>query len=299
MEKQELTVKDFFARESVSNKFKELLGKKAVGFVTSVLQITNQNAMLSKATPISIYNASAMAATLDLPINQNLGFAYIVPYNEKYKDTQGQWQSRCNAQFQIGWKGLVQLAQRSGQYTAINVVEVYENQFQSFNALTEELKADFEIDGEGRVVGYVAYFRLLNGFEKTCYWSIAKVEKHGKKYSKTFENSNSAWKTDFDAMAKKTVLKNTISKWGILSIEMQSAVIADQAVINDIDTMDVTYSDAGENTQIEEQKDVLMDNDLQAVIENINSGNLTIEGLQEQFEVSNMQLKVIEDGIKK
>jgi recombination protein RecT len=291
-----VTVKDFFAREDVSNKFKELLGKKSVGFITSVLQITNQNAMLAKATPISIFNASAMAATLDLPINQNLGFAYIVPYNEKYKDAQGQWQSRCNAQFQIGWKGLVQLAQRSGQYTAINVVEVYENQFVSFNALTEELKANFEIDGDGKVVGYVAYFRLLNGFEKTCYWSISKVEKHGKKYSKTFENSNSAWKTDFDSMAKKTVLKNTISKWGILSIEMQSAVVADQAVINDVETLDVTYADAGESATIE-LKESISDDELLDVIENIKSGNLNLEALQLQYEISEEQLKTIQDAL--
>jgi recombination protein RecT len=291
-----VTVKDFFAREDVSNKFKELLGKKAVGFVTSVLQITNQNAMLAKATPISIFNASAMAATLDLPINQNLGFAYIVPYNERYKDAQGQWQTRCNAQFQIGWKGLVQLAQRSGQYTAINVVEVYENQFVSFNALTEELKADFEIDGDGKVVGYVAYFRLLNGFEKTCYWSMAKVEKHAKKYSKTFDNENSAWKTDFDSMAKKTVLKNTISKWGILSIEMQNAVVADQAVINDVETLDVTYSDAGESVNIQ-IKESIAEDELIDVIENIKSGNLNLEALQLQYEISEEQLKTIQDAL--
>jgi recombination protein RecT len=293
--KNELTVKDFFARNEVKSKFEQLLGKKSVGFVTSVLQITSQNALLSKANPMSIFNASAMAATLDLPINQNLGFAYIVPYNEKYKDAQGQWQSRCNAQFQIGWKGLVQLAQRSGQYTAINVVEVYENQFKSYNALTEELKADFETDGDGKVVGYVAYFRLLNGFEKTCYWSIAKVEKHAQKYSKTYANNNSAWKTDFDAMAKKTVLKNTISKWGILSIEMQSAVVADQAIINDVETLDVTYSDAGESTIIE-TKETISDDELIDVIENIKSRNITLEALQIQYDVTDEQIKTIQDA---
>ncbi len=295
MSKNELSVKDFFARDEVKGKFEQLLGKKSVGFVTSVLQITNQNAMLAKATPISIFNASAMAATLDLPINQNLGFAYIVPYNEKYKDAQGQWQSKCNAQFQIGWKGLVQLAQRSGQYTAINVVEVYENQFKSFNGLTEELKADFEVDGDGKVVGYVAYFRLLNGFEKTCYWSISKVDKHAQKYSKTYSNANSAWKTDFDAMAKKTVLKNTISKWGILSIEMQSAVVADQSVINDVETLDVTYSDAGKDMVIE-SKEVLEDSEIVDVIANIKSGNVTLESLQENYSLSDEQIKTIEDA---
>ena len=291
----EITVKEFFSREDVKGKFQELLGQKSVGFLTSVLQITNQNSLLSKATPVSIYNSAAMAATLDLPINQNLGFAYIVPYNEKYKDAQGQWQQRCVAQFQIGWKGLVQLAQRSGQYKSINVVEVYENQFKKYNALTEDLDADFEIDGNGQVVGYVAYFRLLNGFEKTVYWSKSKVEQHGKKFSKTYENSNGVWKSNFDAMAKKTVLKSAISKWGILSIEMTKAIVSDQAVINDVDTLDVTYSDAGESATIE-VKETISDDELVDVIENIKSGNITIESLQNQYEVSDEQLKTIQDA---
>lgn len=291
----ELTVKDFFSREDVKGKFHELLGTKSVGFLTSVLQITNQNALLSKATPVSIYNSAAMAATLDLPINQNLGFAYIVPYNEKFKDAQGQWQQRCVAQFQIGWKGLVQLAQRSGQYKAINVVEVYENQFKKYNALTEELDADFEIDGTGLIVGYVAYFRLLNGFEKTVYWSKTKVEQHGKKFSKTYENSNGVWKSNFDAMAKKTVLKSAISKWGILSIEMTKAVVADQSEIKDFETLDVDYKDAGESVAIE-IKESISDDELVDVIENIKSGNITIESLQNQYEVSDEQLKTIQDA---
>ena len=291
----EITVKEFFSREDVKGKFQELLGQKSVGFLTSVLQITNQNSLLSKATPVSIYNSAAMAATLDLPINQNLGFAYIVPYNEKYNDAQGQWQQRCVAQFQIGWKGLVQLAQRSGQYKSINVVEVYENQFKKYNALTEDLDADFEIDGNGQVVGYVAYFRLLNGFEKTVYWSKSKVEQHGKKFSKTYENSNGVWKSNFDAMAKKTVLKSAISKWGILSIEMTKAIVSDQAVINDVDTLDVTYSDAGESATIE-VKETISDDELVDVIENIKSGNITIESLQNQYEVSDEQLKTIQDA---
>ena len=291
----EITVKEFFSREDVKGKFQELLGQKSVGFLTSVLQITNQNSLLSKATPVSIYNSAAMAATLDLPINQNLGFAYIVPYNEKYKDAQGQWQQRCVAQFQIGWKGLVQLAQRSGQYKAINVVEVYENQFKKYNALTEELEADFEIDGNGQVVGYVAYFRLLNGFEKTVYWSKSKVEQHGKKFSKTYENSNGVWKSNFDAMAKKTVLKSAISKWGILSIEMTKAVVSDQAVINDVDTLDVTYSDAGESAVIE-AKETISDDELVDVIENIKTGNITLEALQLQYDVTEEQIKTIQDA---
>lgn len=233
------TIKGFFEQEQVKNRFAEMLGKRANQFISSVLQITANNSMLKGSEPMSVYNSALMAATLDLPINQNLGFAWIVPYKRKFKDDSG-WKEVVEAQFQIGYKGLVQLAQRTGQYTSINVIEVYENQFESFNTLTEEIKADFSKVGEGKVVGYVAFFRLLNGFEKTCYWTLQKVNAHAKKYSKSFDNSTSPWKTNFDEMAKKTVLKSTLSKWGILSIEMQTAVRVDQAIIKD---------EAGENVQ--------------------------------------------------
>ena len=233
MSTNQVSVKDFFLRDDVKKKFQELLGQKSVGFITSVMQVVNNNKLLQSASPASIYNAAAMAATLDLPINQNLGLAWIVPYGNQ-------------AQFQLGWKGYVTLAHRSGQYKSIGVVDVYENQFKSFNRLTEELEADFTIQGEGNIVGYAAYFKLINGFEKTSFWTIEEVKRHGKKFSKTFNQANGVWGSSFDAMAKKTVLKNTLAKWGILSIEMQNAVIADQAIINDVDTLDVEYVDGGE-----------------------------------------------------
>lgn len=221
-------IKTFFEREGVKQKFQEMLGKRAPQFITSVLQIATSNKLLESADPLSIYNSAAIAATLDLPLNNNLGYAWIVPYAGK-------------AQFQMGYKGFVQLAQRTGQYLRINVVAVYTNQFKSWNALTEELEADFSIEGEGAVVGYCAYFRLVNGFEKVVYWSIEKVKAHGKKYSKSF--GNGPWKDEFDKMAMKTVLKATLSAWGILSIEMQTAIKVDQAVINNTDATDITYID--------------------------------------------------------
>ena len=240
--KIENTIKTFFEKPAVKNRFAEMLGKRSNQFISSVLQITANNSMLKNADPISVYNSALMAATLDLPINQNLGFAWIVPYGKA-------------AQFQLGVKGLVQLAQRSGQYLNINVIEVYENQFISFNTLTENLTANFDLPGEGKIIGYAAYFKLINGFEKTCFWTTEKVIQHGKKYSKSFNNG--PWKNEFDAMAKKTVLKSTLSKWGILSIEMQTAVKIDQAVINDDQGNDVTYVDHEEikaNPEIERLK---------------------------------------------
>lgn len=232
MSENQLAIKKFFAGDAVKRKFEELLQKRSSAFITSVLQVVSNNSLLQKSTPESIYNCACVSATLDLPINNALGFAWIVPYGNQ-------------AQFQIGWKGFVQLAKRSGQYLAINATEVYENQFISYNQLTEELQADFSIRGSGAVVGFAAYFKELNGFEKTCFWYTEQVIDHAKRFSKTYNSSNSVWKSDFNAMAKKTVLKNTLSKWGTLSIEMQTAQIVDQSVINDAETLDVDYVDEG------------------------------------------------------
>lgn len=218
MENQ-LTTKKLFGRQSTQQRFEKILGDKAQGFISSVLQVVNGNKLLQKASPETVLNAAATAASLDLPINPNLGFAWIVPY-------------KGQAQFQMGYKGFVQLALRTGQYSRINVVQVYQNQFKSFNRLTEELIANFDMIGEGEIVGYASYFKLNNGMEKMTYWSKEEVLKHAKKYSKSFNTSHSPWndKDQFDAMAMKTVLKNMISKWGIMSIEMQTAQLADQSV---------------------------------------------------------------------
>ncbi len=214
------TAKDLFSQVNVKQRFEEMLGDKAPGFISSVLQVVNNNKLLANAKPVTVLNAAAVAATLDLPINQSLGFAYIVPY-------------RNEAQFQIGYKGFIQLALRSGQYKKINAVPLYENQFKSFNILTEELDADFTLEADGEVVGYVAFIKLLNGFEKLIYWSKIKVINHAKKYSKSYGKSNNGWNDPdtFNAMALKTVIKNIISHYGIMSIEMQTAQLSDQAVI--------------------------------------------------------------------
>lgn len=268
----QVTTKDYFAKPAVVKKFNELLGNRSTQFITSVLQVVNSNRLLQNATPDSVYTAAATAAILDLPINQNLGFAWIVPY-------------KGNAQFQIGWKGLVQLAQRTGQYKHINVIEVYDNQFKSYNTLTEELDADFSLDGDGKVIGYVAYFKLKNGFEKTDYWSVEKVKAHALKYSQAYKSASgvSPWKDadQFHAMAKKTVLKNCLSKWGILSVEIQTATIADQAVIKDVDTMDVNY----------------IDNELEAVNKEAERIELLIQNCNNKAELMNLRESFIMDEV--
>lgn len=236
-ELQKLSPKQFLSQDNVKKKFEELLGKRAAQFLTSVLQIVTQSEMLSKADPSSIYNAAATAATLDLPLNQNLGFAYIIPYNNK---------AGCVAQFQMGYKGFIQLCLRSGQFKTISACPVYEGQLIEMNPLTGYV-FDFTKKESETVIGYAAYFGLVNGFEKTLYMSLAEVNKHGQRYSQTFKKGFGLWKDDFEAMAIKTVLKLLLSKYAPMSVEMQRAVVADQAIVNDVETEDVTYIDNEED----------------------------------------------------
>jgi recombination protein RecT len=233
-------VKQMFERPDVQAKFKELLGKRSSSFCTSVLQIVASNPMLSKADAGSIYQAAAVAATLDLPLNNNLGFAYIVPYNNRQPDGT----TKTVAQFQMGYKGFIQLAQRSGQFKSIYASPIFKGQVVNENPL-DGYEFDFSIKSDV-LIGYAAKFKLLNGYEATLYMSIEQLKKHGGKYSKTFNNKGGLWNTDFDAMASKTVLKLLLSKFAPLSIDMQRAVITDQALVNDADTVDVTYIDHDE-----------------------------------------------------
>lgn len=227
MENQ-LTVKGFFERDIVQNKFKELLGKKSQGFITSVLQVVNSNDLLKKATPESIFNAAATAATLDLPINNNLGFAYIIPFKTKQQD--GSFKDV--AQFQIGYKGFIQLAQRSGQFKTISATPIFDGQIVEENPLTGFV-FDFKAKKSDKIIGYASYFELLNGFNKTLYVPVEQMEAHGKRFSQTYKKGFGLWKDDFDSMAIKTVIKLLLSKFAPLSIEMQQAIIMDQSVVKD------------------------------------------------------------------
>ena len=216
--------------ERTQDYLRQVLGKNATGFVTSLTSIVSNNANLQRCEPLSLMYVGIKAAALNLPLDPNLGFAYAIPYkNNKTGKTE--------AQFQIGWKGVVQLAIRSGQFKAINVTDVREGEYQGEDLLTGELRLA-PVDGREQraVVGYAAYMRLVNGFEKSVYWSREKVEAHARTYSQTLSSEKeyirkqSKWTTDFDAMAKKTVLKMLLSKYAPLSIEMRDAIQADQAV---------------------------------------------------------------------
>lgn len=231
------TAKELFSTPNIRKRFEEILGKRAAAFMTSVLQVVAGNEKLQKADPQSIYHAAAVAATLELPVNQNLGFAYIIPYEISYKDEGGNWQKRLVAQFQLGYKGFIQLAQRSGKFQSLEAKPVYDGQvvdddsFLGYHFNWKAKKSD-------TVIGYAAYFKLLNGFEKYLLMDLVDLQKHGAKYSKTFSSKDqkirdkSLWTTDFDAMATKTVIKLLLSRFAPLSIEMERAIETDQAVIS-------------------------------------------------------------------
>lgn len=201
-----------FKQDSVQARFQRMLGKKAPGFISSVLTVVSQNKLLQNVDMRTVLSAASIAASLDLPILPSLGRAWIVPY-------------KGVAQFQIGYLGYVELAQRSGLYKSINVNTVYEGEVVKWNKFTEELTyGEQESDA---AIGYCASFELLNGFRKVVYWTKDAVIKHAKRFSKSYNSSSSPWQSDFDAMAMKTVLAYTLRHWGPMSIEMQKAMAED------------------------------------------------------------------------
>ncbi|AXM89362.1 recombinase RecT [Anoxybacillus ayderensis] len=220
---QGVTLKQLLNSESMKKRFEEVLGKRAQQFATSILNLYNSEKMLQKCEPMSIISSAMVAASLDLPVDKNLGYMYIVPYG-------------TTATPIMGYRGYIQLALRTGQYKHINVIEVYEGELQKWDRLTEEFEMDSKQKKSDVVVGYAAYFELINGFRKTVYWTREQIEAHRKKYSK----SDFGWKNDFDAMAKKTVLKSLLSKWGILSIEMQNAFNEDEKEVDTKEVKDIT-----------------------------------------------------------
>jgi len=246
---KDLQLKDLVNAEYTKKRFAEVMGEKSAAFLASIMNATRTNPALADADPKSVLSSAMVAATLDLPIDGSLGFAAIVPYRNKGKAV---------AQFQIMTKGFIQLALRTGQYKAINVGPVYADEYHGTNPITGEVDIRHVVNGirelfdESQAVGYVCYFRLMNGYECTRFWTVEEIKAHGKKYSKSFGNEYGLWQTNFPAMAAKTVLKNTLSKWGILSTTMQMAIKTDQAAVADTDgELQVDYVDAVDQEQIE------------------------------------------------
>lgn len=220
----------------------QVLAEKKSAFVNNITALVANDVKLQACEPISLMYAGIKATALDLPLDTNLGFAYVIPYNNRKA-------GKMEAQFQIGYKGFIQLAIRSGQFKTLNVTDVKEGELKEINLLTGEISFEARPNrDELKTIGYVAYFRLINGFEKTLYMDAKEMEKHAKTYSQTYSSNKdyvrnaSKWATDFDAMAKKTVIKLLLSRYAPLSVEMQSAITSDQAVMDDKGTHYVDHT---------------------------------------------------------
>lgn len=187
------------------------------------------------------------AAVLKLPINKSLGFAYIISYNNNKKQGDGSWQKVATPTFQIGYKGYIQLAMRTGQYKFINADKVFEGELRNVNKLTGEI--DFSgTRTSDKAVGYFAYIEMINGYSKTLYRTTEDITAHAKRFSKSYGSKSSPWETDFDAMALKTVLSNLLSHYGFLSVEMIGAIESDQADVNPKETY---AQEAKQNANVE------------------------------------------------
>lgn len=207
-----------------------VLGQKKDSFINNLTALVSNAANLQECVPVTLMYAAIKATALNLPFDPNLGYCYVIPYKDNKAGV-------TLAQFQMGYKGFIQLAQRTGQYQTINVRDVREGEIRGEDFISGTMEFCKAEDRENKpIIGYVAYFKLLNGFEKMFYWTKAEVEMHAKRYSKTYGSqwektrNSSKWATDFDAMACKTVLKLLLSKYGPMSVEMAEAVKNDQKV---------------------------------------------------------------------
>ena len=310
------SIKAYVSDAKIRQKFEEVLGKKTQGFLASVMQVANQP-QLKNAVPATVINAAMMAATLDLPINNNLGFAYIVPYSTDAKDEKGkkiplldgngnqvkkyyngkefpQYLKVVEAQFQLGYKGFVQLAQRSGQFSRIAATPVYQGQLISANPLLG-YEFDWNVKPQGNPIGYVAFFKLLNGFTAELYMTVDEIQKHAGTYSQSFKSGYGVWKDNFDAMALKTVTKLLLSKQAPLSIEMQTAQLADQSIVRDVETSDFDYIDHNESVGvIEAPKPTLNDDEFNAALEQLNAGAIDKAYILDGYTLTDAQRVAVE-----
>lgn len=244
-------VNSLLDREGYRRRFDELLGKRAPQFVSSIVSMVSADKNLQEAfcnAPLTVIQSALKAATYDLPIDTALGYAYVVPFRNK---------GTMEATFILGYKGMLNLALRTGVYKTINVVDVRAGELKHYNRLTEEVEIDFVEDEDERealpIVGWVGYFRLVNGTEKTIYMTRKQIEAHEKKHRKG-QYMGKGWRDDFEAMARKTVLRRLLGTWGIMSIDYQRADAATVAAADAIatgqwDGEDIIIAEAEETPQ--------------------------------------------------
>lgn len=234
---QRLGLTAYLTRDAVKDQINKVVGgKDGQRFISAIISATNTNTMLQECTNQSILSGALLGESLKLSPSPQLGHYYLVPFNDKEKGKV--------AQFQLGYKGYIQLAIRSGQYKKLNVMAIKEGELEYFDPLNEDIKINLMVENwDAReslpTIGYYAFFELCNGFRKAIYWSKAQMESHALKYSQGYKRDKEKgwnytfWSKDFDGMAYKTMLRQLISKWGIMSIEMQTAFEGDLAVINE------------------------------------------------------------------
>lgn len=247
---QKQTFSAFLAQDAMKKKINEMVGgEKGQQFVTSIISAVSTNPQLAECDNASIVSAALLGQALNLSPSPQLGQFYLVPFNDNKRG--------CKvAQFQIGYKGYIQLAIRSGQYKKLNVLAIKKGELKKYDPLNEEIEVqlieDEEVREKEETIGYYAMFEYLNGFRKTLYWSKEKMEAHAIKYSMGYraKKGYTFWEKDFDGMAYKTMLRQLISKWGIMSIDltMQKALESDMAVINDNGSYD--YIDNEVETEV-------------------------------------------------
>lgn len=231
-------IKDVVQSDAVKARLREIMGERGAAFGAALVQIVKQSSMLQKCAPTSVIGAALTAAALDLSIDPNLGEAYIIPYGDQ-------------AQFQIGFKGFIQLAMRSGEYKAFGSTVVHEGELVSYDELTGELIVDKKLKKSDTVIGYAAKFKLLNGFERGEFWTPDEIEAHASAYSKQYryakgkpdKEANCLWVTKRDEMAIKTVEKSLLNHYGPKSIQMKKAIKMDGGAVIDADAEDVSYID--------------------------------------------------------
>lgn len=263
---QKQTFSAFLATDAMKKKINEMVGgKDGQQFVTAIISAVSTNPQLAECENASIVSAALLGQALKLSPSPQLGQYYIVPFNNSERG--------CKvAQFQLGYKGYIQLAIRSGQYKKINVLAIKEGELIEYDPLNEEIKVnlieDEELREQAETIGYYAMFEYMNGFRKTIYWTKQKMEAHALKYSKGYKAKKgyTFWEKDFDGMAYKTMLRQLISKWGIMSVDMQTAMEKDMAVIkengdyeyidNNSNEIDVVSNEKSNEEKVEIQENV-------------------------------------------
>lgn len=234
---QRFGITAYLTQDAVKQQINNVIGgKDGQRFISAIVSAVNTNPALQECTNQSILSGALLGESLKLSPSPQLGHYYLVPFNDKDKGKV--------AQFQLGYKGYIQLAIRSGKYKKLNVMAIKEGELEYFDPLNEDIKVNLMIDNwdareEAQTIGYYAFFELVNGFRKAIYWSKAQMVAHALKYSPGYKKDldkgwkYTFWSKDFDGMAYKTMLRQLISKWGVMSIELQNAFEADQAVINE------------------------------------------------------------------